>query len=79
MKRSGAVGIRMAICWMLDLPEMASDTPLPITMNAKTRGKTGGPMNASRELKFVNAVDAKAIPTDLGVRMRAQHCSVSRT
>lgn len=46
MKRSGAIGIRMAISWMLDLPEMASDTPLPITMNAKTRGKTGGPMNA---------------------------------
>ncbi|UPJ77126.1 putative nitrogen fixation protein NifT [Bradyrhizobium sp. 187] len=35
------VGIRMASSWMLDLPEMASETPLPITINAITRGKTG--------------------------------------
>ncbi|MGY4498212.1 putative nitrogen fixation protein FixT [Bradyrhizobium sp. GM24.11] len=71
--------IRMANGWMLDLPEMASDTPLPITINARTRGKTGGLMKALPRIEFVNAADAKGILTDLAVRMRAQHCSVSRT
>lgn len=71
--------IRMANGWMLDLPEMASDTPLPITINARTRGKTGGLMKALPRIEFVNAADAKAILTDLAVRMRVQHCSVSRT
>lgn len=39
--------IRMATSWMLDLPEMASDTPLPITINAITQGKTGGRMKGA--------------------------------
>ncbi|MCK1623401.1 putative nitrogen fixation protein NifT [Bradyrhizobium sp. 160] len=52
--------IRMANGWMLDLPEMASDTPLPITINARTRGKTGGLMKALPRIEFVNAADAKA-------------------
>lgn len=63
---SGAVGIRMANSWMVDLPEMASDTPLPITINAIARGKTGEPMKALPRIEFVNAADARAIPTGLG-------------
>ncbi|MFQ3451981.1 putative nitrogen fixation protein NifT [Bradyrhizobium sp. UFLA01-814] len=34
--------IRIANGWVLDLPEMASDTPLPITINARKRGEGGG-------------------------------------
>jgi len=33
--------IRIANGWVLDLPEMASDTALPITINAKKRGEEG--------------------------------------
>ncbi|PWR25185.1 putative nitrogen fixation protein NifT [Zavarzinia aquatilis] len=30
--------VRLANGWILDLPEMAADTRLPITINAKKRG-----------------------------------------
>jgi nitrogen fixation protein NifT len=30
--------IRIANGWVLDLPAMAADTPLPITINARKRG-----------------------------------------
>ena len=30
--------IRIANGWVLDLPQMAADTPLPITINARKRG-----------------------------------------
>lgn len=30
--------IRIANGWVLELPEMAADTPLPITVNARRRG-----------------------------------------
>ncbi|MDA9392405.1 putative nitrogen fixation protein NifT [Bradyrhizobium ottawaense] len=33
--------IKVANGWVLDLPEMASDTRLPITINAKKRGEKG--------------------------------------
>ncbi|SCB31207.1 nitrogen fixation protein NifT [Bradyrhizobium shewense] len=33
--------IKVANGWVLDLPEMASDTRLPITINAKKRGENG--------------------------------------
>lgn len=33
--------IRIANGWVLELPEMASDTPLPITVNAKRLGGDG--------------------------------------
>ncbi len=33
--------IRIANGWVLDLPEMAIDTPLPITINARKRGEAG--------------------------------------
>ncbi|UGY00448.1 putative nitrogen fixation protein NifT [Bradyrhizobium quebecense] len=33
--------IKIANGWVLDLPEMAGDTPLPITINAKKRGENG--------------------------------------
>jgi nitrogen fixation protein NifT len=33
--------IRIANGWVLDLPQMASDTPLPITINARKRGEDG--------------------------------------
>lgn len=70
MKRSRAVGQNGQ--WLDDdLPEMASDTPLPITINARTRGRTGGLMKALPRIEFVNAADAKVILTDLAVRMRA--------
>lgn len=56
----------MANSWMVDLPEMASDTPLPITINAIARGKTGEPMKALPRIEFVNAADARAILLVLG-------------
>ncbi|OKO86317.1 MULTISPECIES: putative nitrogen fixation protein NifT [unclassified Bradyrhizobium] len=31
--------IKIANGWVLDLPEMASDTPLPITISARKRGE----------------------------------------
>ncbi len=31
--------IKIANGWVLDLPEMADDTTLPITINARTRGE----------------------------------------
>ena len=31
--------IKIANGWVLDLPQMASDTTLPITINAKKRGE----------------------------------------
>jgi len=34
--------IKIGNGWVLDLPEMASDTTLPITINAKKRGEEGG-------------------------------------
>ncbi len=34
--------IRIANGWTLDLPEMAPDTRLPITINARKRGGEGG-------------------------------------
>ncbi|MFH0301766.1 putative nitrogen fixation protein NifT [Bradyrhizobium sp. 31Argb] len=33
--------IRIGNGWVLDLPEMASDTSLPITINARKRGEDG--------------------------------------
>ncbi|MEY9591111.1 nitrogen fixation protein NifT [Bradyrhizobium yuanmingense] len=33
--------IKVANGWVFDLPEMASDTRLPITINAKKRDETG--------------------------------------
>ncbi|MBB4362957.1 nitrogen fixation protein NifT [Bradyrhizobium sp. CIR18] len=33
--------IKVANGWVLDLPEMASDTRLPITINAKKRSENG--------------------------------------
>ncbi|WP_027584126.1 putative nitrogen fixation protein NifT [Bradyrhizobium sp. Ai1a-2] len=33
--------IRIANGWVLDLPDMAKDTPLPITINARKRGEDG--------------------------------------
>lgn len=33
--------IRIANGWVLDLPQMAADTNLPITINAKKRGGEG--------------------------------------
>ncbi|MTJ79503.1 MAG: putative nitrogen fixation protein NifT [Telmatospirillum sp.] len=30
--------VRIANGWTLDLPEMAVDTPLPVTVNARKRG-----------------------------------------
>jgi nitrogen fixation protein NifT len=33
--------IRIANGWVLDLPEMAADTQLPITINARKRGDGG--------------------------------------
>ncbi|MEY9981320.1 MULTISPECIES: putative nitrogen fixation protein NifT [Bradyrhizobium] len=33
--------IKVANGWVLDLPEMARDTRLPITINAKKRDETG--------------------------------------
>jgi nitrogen fixation protein NifT len=42
-EREGLWGgwIRVANGWTLDLPEMASDTRLPITINARKRGGEG--------------------------------------
>ena len=33
--------IKIANGWVLDLPQMASDTRLPVTINAKKRGENG--------------------------------------
>nr|WP_233287044.1 putative nitrogen fixation protein NifT [Bradyrhizobium oropedii] len=33
--------IKIANGWVLDLPEMGSDTLLPVTVNAKKRGENG--------------------------------------
>ncbi|QOG21849.1 putative nitrogen fixation protein NifT [Bradyrhizobium sp. SEMIA] len=33
--------VKVANGWVLDLPEMPSGTPLPITINAKKRGGKG--------------------------------------
>jgi nitrogen fixation protein NifT len=42
-EREGLWGgwIRIANGWTLDLPEMAADTRLPITINARKRGGDG--------------------------------------
>jgi nitrogen fixation protein NifT len=42
-EREGLWGgwIRIANGWTLDLPEMAPDTRLPITINARKRGSEG--------------------------------------
>jgi nitrogen fixation protein NifT len=42
-EREGLWGgwIRIANGWTLDLPEMAADTRLPITINARKRGGEG--------------------------------------
>lgn len=31
--------VRLANGWLLDLPEMAADTALPVTVNARKRGE----------------------------------------
>ncbi|MCF4164802.1 putative nitrogen fixation protein NifT [Zavarzinia compransoris] len=33
--------VRLSNGWVLDLPEMAADTRLPITVNARKRGEEG--------------------------------------
>ncbi len=63
--------IKIANGWVLELPEMAADTRLPITVEAKKRGR-GGSMNAPiLDQDFLNPADAESLLADLAKQLRA--------